>query len=140
MKNAHTPENPGQDPKDFQNDNTDQKNNGPKSTAPQGSKYDSENLDQESDTQSKDITEKDIEKDLKENDPSKGFETYTGKAQNSEDDSDAFETFEPDRDNPVNKEFEIGQLGSEELKEDESKRDETDNDAVHFHKPSDRKF
>lgn len=140
MKNAHTPENPEKDPKDFQNKDNAQKNKGRKSEAPQSSKYDSENLDNETDSSSKDITEQDIEKDLISNDPSEGFETDIGKAQGGEKDSDAFEMTRSDKDNPLNKEFEIGQLGNEELKKDERSRDKTDNDAVHFHKPSERKF
>jgi len=45
-----------------------------------------------------------------------------------------------DKDSPVNKEFEMGQLDNEELEYDELKKDETDSDAVHFHKPSERKY
>lgn len=103
-----------------------------------GSPYDSEHLDGESDSQSKDITEKDIEKDLRDNDPSQGFETDIQKS--NEDESDTFETLEPEKDNPVNKEFEIGQLGNEELQEDERARDETDGAAARIYKPSQRKF
>ena len=36
-----------------------------------------------------------------------------------------FETIAPENDNPVQREFEIGQLGREELKEDERTGDET---------------
>jgi hypothetical protein len=62
---------------------------------------------------------KDIEKDLIENAPSKGSQTdmdtqKSNKAQNA-----TFETIEPEKDNPVRKEFEIGQIGNEELQEDE---------------------
>jgi len=101
---------------------------------------DSENLDNELGSESKDITEKDIKKNLIDNDPSKGFETDIDKSQSNEDENDTFEMTGSDKDNPVNKEFEIGQLGNEELKDDELKRDETDSDAVHFNKPSQRKF
>ncbi|WP_343591129.1 hypothetical protein [Flavobacterium sp.] len=102
--------------------------------------YDSENLDNESDSGSKDITEKDIEEDLINNDPSEGFETDIDALQSDETQNSGFETIEPDHDNPVNKEFEIGELGNEELKEDERVRDETDNGAVHNYRPSQRKF
>ncbi|MBW1655921.1 hypothetical protein K6T82_03455 [Flavobacterium sp. 17A] len=102
--------------------------------------YDSENLDNESDSGSKDITEKDIEEDLINNDPSEGFETDIDAPQSDETQNGGFETIEPDHDNPVNKEFEIGELGNEELKEDERVRDETDNGAVHNYRPSQRKF
>ena len=59
--------------------------------------------------------------------------------------SAAFETITPEKDNPVNKEFEIGQLGNQELKEDELTRDESGNDAPGNdapgnQKPSQRKF
>jgi hypothetical protein len=53
--------------------------------------------------------------------------------------NDPFETIEPEKDNPVKKEFEIGQLGNEELQEDESTRDETDG-APGYAKPSQQKF
>jgi DNA-binding PadR family transcriptional regulator len=54
--------------------------------------------------------------------------------------SGTFETIEPDQDNPVKKEFEIGELGNEELKEDEMTRNETDGGAPGNYKPSQRKF
>lgn len=128
MANSDTPENLAQDDKNFQN------------SGPNGNPYDSENLDQESDTGSKDITEKDIEQDLIENDPSKGFETDIKSSKNTNDQRDAFQTIEPDQDNPVNREFEIGRLGNEELREDELARDESDGGPARFHKPSERKF
>ena len=53
------------DLQNLQQKNTDQNSN----------PYDSENLDNESDSELKDITEQDIENDLKNNDPSEGFET-----------------------------------------------------------------
>lgn len=40
--------------------------------------------------------------------------------------NDSFETIAPEKGNPARKEFEIGKLGNEELKEDESTMDETD--------------
>ncbi|KIQ20103.1 hypothetical protein RT99_13470 [Flavobacterium sp. MEB061] len=134
MKNSDTTKNYDQDDRNSQNPNK-----VPKSTGPKGNPYDSENLDRESESDSKDITEKDIEKDLIENDPSQGFETDIDTKKNNEDEDATFETIEPEKDNPVKREFEIGQLGSEELKEDESTRDETGG-APGNHKPSQRKF
>lgn len=132
--NLDTSENYAQDDRNFQNANTD-----PKSTGPNSNPYDSENLDQESDSGSKDITEKDIEEDLIENDPSEGFETDIDTDKNNEDENDFFETIEPEKDNPARREFEIGQLGNEQLQEDESTRDETGG-APGNQKPSQRKF
>ncbi|MDX6183975.1 hypothetical protein SGQ18_17590 [Flavobacterium sp. Fl-33] len=57
-----------------------------------------------------------------------------------EDESETFETIAPQKDNPVRKEFEIGQPGSEELQEDESTRDEPSQGATGNIKPSQRKF
>ncbi|MCD0469913.1 hypothetical protein [Flavobacterium sp. JAS] len=54
--------------------------------------------------------------------------------------SAAFETIEPEKDNPVKREFEIGQLSNEELQEDEQSKNETANSAPANHKPSQRKF
>ena len=115
-------------------------NSDSQSSDPNSNPYDSENLDQESESESKDITEKDIEEDLINNDPSEGFETQIDTNKNDEAESDSFETIEPDQDNPVNREFEIGQLGNEELKEDELTRDETGHGAPRNTKPSQRKF
>lgn len=158
--NSNTKENKGQDDQDFQNPDRDSKAN-QKTSSPAahpitdnaepdyaddlsleqaGNPYDSENLDQESDSQSKDITEKEIEEDLIENDPSEGFETDIDNQKSNKTESDAFETIEPDQDNPVKKEFEIGELGNEELKEDELTRDATDGGATGSYKPSQRKF
>jgi len=67
----------------------------------------------------KDITDKDIEKDLIENDPLKGAQTDMDTQKSDEDENDSFETIEPDQDNSVEREFEIGELGNEELKNDE---------------------
>lgn len=127
MKISETPENYGQDGHNLQNT---------KSRNP----YDSENLDNESDSDSKDITEHDIQEDLIENDSSEGLETDIDKPRSGNQDSDAFETIGSDQENPVNKEFEVGELGNEELKEDERTRNETHNGAVQFSKPSERKF
>lgn len=135
MKNSDTKENKGQDGRNSQNPDTDPKNSNPNSNP-----YDSENLDQESDSDSKDITEKDIEKDLIENDPSQGVETDIDTQNSSEEQSNNFETIEPQEDNPLKKEFEIGQLGNEELKEDERTRDESASGAPGHEKPSQRKF
>lgn len=135
MTNSDTLGNYGQDDKNFQNADTD-----PQSSDPNSNPYDSENLDNESDSELKDITEKDIEEDLINNDPSEGFETDMDTPQSEGDESDAFKTIEPDQDNPVKKEFEIGQLGREELKEDERIRDESRHGATRNTKPSQRKF
>jgi hypothetical protein len=110
------------------------------SSDPDSKPYDSENLDQESGSTSKDITEKDIEKDLIENDPSEGFETAIDIQKSNEAESKPFEILEPQEDNPVKKEFEIGQLGNHELREDERARDESGNGAPGHEKPSQRKF
>lgn len=58
----------------------------------------------------------------------------------NEDQNDPFETIEPEKDNPAHREFEIGELGNEELKEDEMTRDATDGGASGNTKPSQRKF
>ena len=135
MKNSHTTKNYEKDDRNSQNPNSN-----PKSTDPNSNPFDSENLDNESDSKSKDITEKDIEKDLTENDPSEGFETDMDTQSSGEAQNDSFETIEPEKDNPVQKEFEIGQLGNQELKEDELTRDETGNGSPGNIKPSQRKF
>lgn len=115
-------------------------NSGSQNSDKNSNPFDSENLDQESDSASKDITEQDIEEDLKHNDPSEGFETDIDTTGRDEAESEAFETIQPDQDNPVHKEFEIGQLGNEALREDELTRDETGNGATRNYKPSQRKF
>ena len=135
MKNQDTPQNTPQEKGNPQN-----QNRSPKSNNENTNPYDSENLDQESDSPSKDITEKDIEKDLMENDPSEGFETDIDTQKRDEEQNDSFETIDPDDGNPVRKEFEIGQLGSEELQQDELARDESEGGPARFHKPSERKF
>lgn len=142
MKNSHTHKNSSPEGADLQNAQKDRRaaEKGPKNSNPDTNPYDSENLDRESDAASKDLTEKDIEKDLKENDPSEGFETDIDKPKGSEAKSDAFETIQPDDGNPVNKEFAIGELGNEEIKEDEQTRDESDGGPAPFSKPSDRRF
>lgn len=131
MINSDRPENNSQDDKNFQNVNT-----APKSSDPNSNPYDSENLDHESDSESKDITEKDIEQDLIENDPSEGFETDIDTPGSDEAENDTFQTIKPDQDNPVHKEFEIGKLGNEELKEDELNRNESRHGASRNTKPS----
>lgn len=135
MKNSDTKENNGPDGRNFQNANKDPQNSD-KNTNP----YDSENLDKKSDSDMKDITGKDTQKDLIDNDPSEGFETDIDTQNSSELQSDTFETIEPQEDNPVKKEFEIGQLRNEELKEDERTRDESGSGAPGHEKPSQRKF
>ncbi len=135
MKNSDTQENYPQDDRNFQNANT-----VPKSTGTNSNPYDSENLDNESDSASKDITEKDIEEDLIENDPSEGFETDIDTQKSDEAESDKFQTIEPEKNNPVKREFEIGQLGNQELKEDEQTRNETGQGTPGNTKPSQRKF
>ncbi|WKL48976.1 hypothetical protein Q1W71_04135 [Flavobacterium pectinovorum] len=52
----------------------------------------------------------------------------------------SFETIAPEKDNPVRREFEIGKLGNQELKENEITRDETGNGSPGNTKPSQRKF
>jgi hypothetical protein len=166
MTNLDTSENYGQDDKNFQNTSTGNHlstqeistesgrqnpaghtqqdsnipNSDPQSSDPNSNRYDSENLDNESDSESKDITEKDIEEDLIHNDPSEGFETDIDTQRSDETESTPFQTIESDQDNPVNREFEIGELGNEELKEDELTRDETGHGASRNTKPSQRKF
>jgi hypothetical protein len=83
---------------------------------------------------------KDIEKDLIENDPSKGSQTVINKQKDDEAENESFETIAPEKDNHVKREFEIGQLGNDELKEDELTRNETGQSALHNDKPSQRKF
>jgi hypothetical protein len=78
---------------------------------------------------------KDIQKDLIENDPSKGSQTDMDTQKDDEDENDSFETIAPEKDNPVRKEFKIGELGNQELKKDERARDESGNN-----KPSQRQF
>jgi hypothetical protein len=95
MKNQDTPKSPPQDKGNSQN-----QNQGSEYSNPRTNPYDSENLDRESDAGSKDITEKDIEKNLIENDPSQGFETDIDNDKNNQHQSDAFETIQPDKDNP----------------------------------------
>lgn len=137
MAASHTKQNNPQDEKNFQNPHKGSKgqqkaspsshpitgNAGPDyaddlSLEENSSPYDSENLDKESGPQPKDITGKDIENDFLENDPSEGFETDIDTQNSSEAQSGSFEIIEPDQNNPVSREFEIGQLGNEELKED----------------------
>ncbi|OXA76562.1 hypothetical protein, partial [Flavobacterium frigidimaris] len=111
-------------------------NTQPKTASP----YDPQHPYKEPQSGPKDITGKDIEKDLIENDPSKGFETDRNTQNSNEVINHFFETIEPDQDNPVKRKFEIGQLGNEELKEDELTRDASRYGAPGYHKPSQQKF
>ena len=72
--------------------------------------------------------------------PFKGSQTDRNTQKSNEDESDTFETIAPEKDDPVRKEFEIGQLGNQELKEDEITRDESRNGSAGIIKPSQRKF
>ena len=83
---------------------------------------------------------KDIEKDLIENDPLKGSQTDRNTQKRNEAQNDSFETIAPEKDNPVEKEFEIRKLGNQELKEDELTLNETGQCAPANTKPSQRKF
>ena len=83
---------------------------------------------------------KDIEKDLIENDSSKGSQRDMDTQKNNEAEDASFETIAPEKDNPVRKEFEIGKLGNEELQEDQRARDESRYGATYNTKPSKRKF
>jgi hypothetical protein len=90
----------------------------PKSTGINSNPYDPENPRKEPQSGPKDITGKDIEKDLIDNDPSKGSQTDIDTEKSNEAQSDTFETIEPKKDNPVEREFETGQLRSAEIKND----------------------
>ncbi|MCD0469907.1 hypothetical protein [Flavobacterium sp. JAS] len=57
-----------------------------------------------------------------------------------EDENEAFESIAPEKDNPVQREFEIGHIGNQELKKDERARDESRHSTPGNHKPSQRKF
>lgn len=83
---------------------------------------------------------KDIEKDLIEDDRAKGSQTDMDTQKGDETKNDSFETIAPESDNPVKREFEIGQLGNDELKDDELTRNETGNGSPGNQKPSQRKF
>ncbi|MDX6183953.1 hypothetical protein SGQ44_17110 [Flavobacterium sp. Fl-77] len=83
---------------------------------------------------------KDIEKDLIENAPSKGSQTDMDTEKSDEDESDSFETIAPEKDNPGRKEFEIGELGNQELQEDKCTRDASGHGALGNTKPCQRKF
>jgi len=63
----------------------------------------------------KDITGKDIEKDLIENDPWEGSQTDMDTQKSNEAQNDSYETIAPQKDNHVKKEFEIVELGQDEL-------------------------
>ena len=83
---------------------------------------------------------KDIEKDLIGNDPLKGSQTDMDTRKGNEVQIASFETIAPQKDNPVRREFEIGQPGQDELKDDEITRNETGNRAPGNTNPSRRKF
>jgi hypothetical protein len=70
----------------------------------------------------------------------KGFETDMDTQKSDEAQSATFETIAPEKDNPMKKEFEVGQRGREESKEDEITRNEAGHDAPGNIKPSQRKF
>lgn len=108
----------------------------PKTPSP----YDPQHPYKEPQSGPKDIRGKDIEKDLIENDPWEGSQTDIDTQNSSEVQNDSFETIEPEKENPVQREFEIGELGNEELREDEMTRDATDGGASGHDKPSQRKF
>jgi len=59
------------------------------------------------------------------NDPLKRSQTDIDTQKSDEPENDSFETIGPEKDNPVKKEFDIGQLGNEELQEDEITRNES---------------
>jgi len=86
----------------------------PKTPSP----YDPQSPYKEPQSSPKDIRGKDIEKDLIENDPLKGSKTDRNTQRSDEPESDSLATIEPEKDDPVRKEFEIGQPGNEELKDD----------------------
>jgi len=102
--------------------------------------YDPQNPYKEPQSGPKDITGKDIEKDLIDNDPSKGSQTDRNTQKRDEPENDPFETIEPDPDNPIKREFEIGQLGQQKLQEDEITRNEPGHSTTGNAKPSKRNF
>jgi hypothetical protein len=69
----------------------------------------------------------------------KGLKPIWNTHKSDEAENDSFETIGPEKDNPVEREFEIGELGNKELQEDESTRDETGG-APGNTEPSKRKF
>ena len=79
---------------------------------------------------------KDIEKDLIENNPLKGSQTDIDTKRSDEAQSDSLETIAPEMDNPVQREFKIGQLGQEEIKEDELTVEETGHGFLYKFRPS----
>jgi len=102
--------------------------------------YDPQNPYKEPQSGPEDITVKDIEKDLIDNDPSKGSQTDIDIQDSDEAKNDSFETIAPEEDNPVEREFEIGQLESDELQEDEITRNEPGQSTTGNAKPSKRNF
>jgi len=95
------------------------RNTQPKTPSP----YDPQHPYKEPQSGPKDIRGKDIEKDLIENDPSKGYQTDIDTNKGDEAENDFFETIAHEKDKTVNREFEIGQLGNEQLREDRQSDD-----------------
>ncbi|QDW21114.1 hypothetical protein [Flavobacterium sp. KBS0721] len=71
--------------------------------------------------------------------PLKGPQTDRNTQKSNEAENDSFETIEPEKDNRVQREFEIEEIENDELQEDELTRDETRR-GVHNNKHSQRKF
>ncbi|OIV40579.1 hypothetical protein BKM63_17055 [Flavobacterium johnsoniae] len=69
---------------------------------------------------------KDIEKDLIGNDPREGSQTDRNTQKSNEAESDKFQTIAPEKDNPVEREFEIREPENDEFHQDELTKDETD--------------
>jgi hypothetical protein len=99
----------------------------PKTSSP----YDPQTPCKEPDSGPKDITGKNIEKDLIDNDTPEGSQTDMDTQKSNEAESEQFETIAPEKDNPVRREFKIGQLGREEIQEDELTRDESRDGKLH---------
>jgi len=72
--------------------------------------------------------------------PLKGSQTDRNTQKNNQDENDFFETTAPEKDNRVRKEFEIRELGNDELKEDELARYASLDGAPRNNKLSERKF
>ena len=104
------------------------------------SPYNPQNPYKEPQSGPKNITVKNIEKGLIENDPLKGSQTDRNTQNSNEAQSATFEAIEPENDNQVRKDFEVGELGNDELQEDELTRDETGNGSPGNHKPSSENF
>ena len=70
----------------------------------------------------------------------RGLETDFDTQKSDEAENNSFQTIAHEKDNPVNSEFEIGQLGNEELMEDECAMDESRHSTPGHNKPSQRNF